>query len=560
MAMRIALGQFNACVGDIEGNTAKMRDFHAQAIKLGANLVVFPEMSICGYPPEDLLLKKHFFKDNFKAVEQMAKYCSEKTVIVGFAEMADNRYFNSLAMLEKGAVKKIYRKLILPNYGVFDERRYFRPGVGSATLSINGHVVIPTICEDIWHIERIDKFLGKIYRKDLIVNISASPFHVGKIGQRKEILSRCATYFNCPVAYCNLVGGQDELVFDGRSMFLDAKGTVICQAKGFEEDLLVADIDSTTGDVIHPEYPKNVTTASTQKHTDAVPDIYQALVLGTRDYVRKNGFNKVVIGLSGGIDSSLTAAIAVDALGAENVVGVTMPSKFNTPITINSAAKVAKNLRIEFHTIPIGAVLDEFDETLENITGWSNGSVAYENLQARIRGTILMSLSNQFSYMVLTTGNKSETAVGYCTLYGDTAGGFAVIKDVPKTMVYELARYVNTIHERQLIPTGVIELPPSAELRKNQIDTDSLPEYDLLDRILKSYIEDEKSPGELVNEGLPVEIVAKVVRMVDSNEYKRRQSPPGVRITPKAFGKDRRMPITNKYSWKRNNVEKCEGI
>jgi len=560
MAMRIALGQFNACVGDIEGNTAKMRDFHARAIKLGANLVVFPEMSICGYPPEDLLLKKHFFKDNMKAVEQMAKDCSEKTVIVGFAEMSDNRYFNSLALLEKGAVKKIYRKLILPNYGVFDERRYFRPGVGSATLSINGHVVIPTICEDIWHIEWIDKFLGQIYRKDLIVNISASPFHVGKIGQRKEILSRCAAYFKCPVAYCNLVGGQDELVFDGRSMFLNAKGTVICQAKGFEEDLLVADVDSTTGDVIHPEYPKNVTTASTQKNTDAVPDIYQALVLGTRDYVRKNGFNKVVIGLSGGIDSSLTAAIAVDALGAENVVGVTMPSKFNTPITINSAAKVAKNLRIEFHTIPIGAVLDEFDETLENITGWSNGSVAYENLQARIRGTILMSLSNQFSYMVLTTGNKSETAVGYCTLYGDTAGGFAVIKDVPKTMVYKLARYVNKIHERQLIPKSVIELPPSAELRENQKDIDSLPEYDLLDRILKSYIEEEKSPGELVDEGLPVEIVDKVVRMVDSNEYKRRQSPPGVRITPKAFGKDRRMPITNQYRWKSNNVETCEGI
>jgi NAD+ synthase (glutamine-hydrolysing) len=546
--MRVALGQFNACVGDIEGNVAKMRDFHTRAIELGADIVVFPEMAVCGYPPEDLLLKKHFFEANIRAVEQLAGECSEKATIVGFAEMADSRYFNSLALLEKGVVKKIYRKLILPNYGVFDERRYFRPGSGSTTFGIEGHIVVPTICEDIWHIEWIDKFLGQIYRKDLIVNISASPFYVGKIAQRKEILSRCATYFNCPVVYCNLVGGQDELVFDGRSMFLDSKGVVVSQAKAFAEDLLIADFDLKGSGEVHVSHVEKSTGSSLQGSTDPVAEVYQALVLGTKDYVLKNGFGKVLIGLSGGIDSSLTAAIAVDALGAENVVGVTMPSKFNTPVTVNSAAEVAKNLGIEFHTVPIGTVLDEFDKTLGSMTGWSNSGVAYENLQARIRGSILMSLSNQFSYLVLTTGNKSETAVGYCTLYGDTAGGFAVIKDVPKTMVYELARYVNKIHEHQIIPQSVIELPPSAELRENQKDVDSLPEYDLLDPILKGYIEQDKSARQMIGEGLSEDVVNRVTRMVDLNEYKRRQSPPGVKITPKAFGKDRRMPITNLYT------------
>jgi len=548
VAMRVALGQFNACVGDIEGNLAKMRDFYARAIELGADLVVFPEMAVCGYPPEDLLLKKHFFADNMQAVEQMARDCSEKTTIVGFAEMADNGFCNSLAMLEKGVVKKTYSKLILPNYGVFDERRYFRPESGSTTFSIKDHIVVPTICEDTWHIEWIEKYLSEIYRKDLIVNISASPFHVGKVGQRKEILSRCAVYFNCPVAYCNLIGGQDEIVFDGRSMFLDSKGVVVSQARAFAEDLLIADFDLKGDGEVEVSRVETSTERPLQEPIDPVAEVYQALVLGTRDYVLKNAFEKVLIGLSGGIDSSLTAAIAVDALGAENVVGVTMPSKFNTPITINSAAEVAKNLGIEFHTIPIGAVLDEFDETLGNIQGWSDDSVAYENLQARIRGTILMSLSNQFSYLVLTTGNKSETAVGYCTLYGDTAGGFAVIKDVPKTMVYELSRHVNTIHERQLIPECVIEMPPSAELRENQKDIDSLPEYDLLDPILKGYIEEDKSAQQMIGDGHPEDVVNRVTRMVDLNEYKRRQSPPGVKITPKAFGKDRRMPITNLYA------------
>lgn len=547
MTLRVALGQFNTCVGDIAGNIVKMREFYAQAIKLGADLVVFPEMAVCGYPPEDLLLKKHFYESNMEAIEQMAKDCPEKVTIVGFAEMADNRYFNSLAVLEKGTIKRIYQKMILPNYGVFDERRYFRSGSGSVTVNINGQAVILTICEDIWHVEWIDKFVGEIYRKDLIVNISASPFHVGKMGQRKDILSRCAQYFRCPIAYCNLVGGQDELVFDGRSMFVDSKGTVICQAKAFEEDLPIADVDSASDKKIRPVDSDTDAIRSTRKRINILSEVYQALVLGVKDYVRKNGFSKVVIGLSGGIDSSLTALIAVDTIGAKNVVGVTMPSKFNSPETIRDAAKVAKKLGIEFLVIPIGTVLDEFNSTLRCVEGWSDNGIAYENLQARIRGTILMSLSNNFSYLVITTGNKSETAVGYATLYGDTAGGFAVIKDVPKTMVYQLARYANRIHGLTIIPRSIPTRVPSAELKAEQADTDSLPEYDLLDRILKGYIEDDKSARELVHEGLPEEIVCEVIHMVDCNEYKRRQSPPGIRITPKAFGKDRRMPITNPY-------------
>jgi NAD+ synthase (glutamine-hydrolysing) len=543
--VRIGLAQINSAVGDISGNVEKITSFCAEAAKLGVNVVVFPEMAVCGYPPEDLLLKKHFLNDNRAAIETLARECPDVAVIVGFAEAAKDGYFNSLAVIEKASVKKIYRKIILPNYGVFDERRYFRPGRQSTTVALQGHVVVPTICEDIWHVEWIDKFIGEIYRKDLIVNISASPFHVGKLGERKEMLRRCATHFSCPVAYCNLVGGQDELVFDGRSMFADAKGDIVCQAKAFEEDLLVADVDSAGGKI----HPVNADSAliRTPRKTDRIAEVYRALVLGTRDYVRKNGFSRVVIGMSGGIDSALTAVIAADAVGAQNVLGVTMPTKYNSAGTIRDAGKIAKNLGMEFHTVPIGTVLEQFDGVLKSVTNSSEKGIAHENLQARIRGTILMYLSNELSSLVLTTSNKSETAVGYATLYGDTAGGFAVIKDVPKTMVYELARYANRMHGRTVIPASVIKRPPSAELRDEQKDTDSLPDYDLLDRILKGYIEEDKSAKELQEQGLPADVVRRVTRMVDFNEYKRRQSPPGVRITPKAFGKDRRMPITNRY-------------
>jgi len=368
--------------------------------------------------------------------------------------------------------------------------------------------------------------------------------------QRQQVLSLAAKYFDCAVAYCNLIGGQDELVFDGRSMFVETNGAIISQAKAFDEDLLAADIDLAAGKRSAAKIkitPVNGEKRSQESSLDSIREIYEALILGTRDYALKNRFRKAVVALSGGIDSSVTAAIAVDALGSENVVAVTMPSQFNSPQTISDADRLAENLDIEFHTIPITGILEKFNDTLIAAKGWEGSGVPYENLQARIRGTILMSLSNQFSYLVLTTGNKSETAVGYATLYGDTAGGFAVIKDVPKTTIYKLADFINKIHSHKIIPDSIIARLPTAELRLNQKDSDDLPEYELLDHILKGYIEEDKSLQQLVEQGLPVSEVERVIRMVDLNEYKRRQSPPGVKITHRAFGKDRRMPITNFY-------------
>ncbi|MHC5060197.1 MAG: NAD+ synthase [Planctomycetota bacterium] len=544
--MRAVLGQINPCVGDIVGNLAKMRAMCAEAVEADADILIFPEMSLCGYPPEDLLLKKHFLDDNRLAIEQLAADCHSLVIIAGFAEADGEKSFNSLAVLAGGRIQKIYRKRILPNYGVFDEQRYFQPGDESVVIDVKGISVAVTICEDIWQLERLDEFLKNTGPKDMIVNISASPFHVGKIGQRQEILARCAEHFDCAVAYCNLVGGQDEIIFDGRSMLLDPHGTVVSRAKAFAEDMIVADVALTDDKTVQI---KSVRPAEPYagKAMDPIEEVYHALVSGTDDYVTKNGFEKVIIGLSGGIDSSVVAAIAADALGAENVVGITMPSKFNSPETIGDAQELADNLGISFSSLPISKVLLSFSEAFGAVAGWDDGGIAYENLQARIRGTMLMSLSNQFGYMVLTTGNKSETAVGYATLYGDTAGGFAVIKDVPKTMVYELADFINQIHNREIIPVSVINRPPSAELRPDQADTDSLPDYDLLDKILKGYIESDKSGRQLAETGLDEDVVNRVVRMVDRNEYKRRQSPPGIKITPKAFGKDRRMPITNRY-------------
>jgi NAD+ synthase (glutamine-hydrolysing) len=538
--MRVALAQFNASVGDIRGNTEKMEKLSVKAYDLGADIVVFPEMSVCGYPPEDLLLKKSFVNNNRSAIERLAKNCPEITVVAGFAEGSEKGCFNSLAVLQKGKIANIYRKSILPNYGVFDERRYFRPGTEAVRIIIDGKAVTFTICEDIWRLKWLDSFLGKMPRVDMVINISASPFHVGKIKQRQETLRQCAEHFNCTVAYCNLVGGQDELVFDGRSMFVDSSGKVVCQAKAFEEDILLADLSVTSGNNPH----LTAIAACSEPVLEPIAEVYGTLILGTRDYVHKNGFSKAIIGLSGGIDSSLTAVIAVDALGAKNVIGITMPSKFNSPETVKDAQTLADNLDIEFHVLPIETVLAQFDKLFAKMPGWSKDTVAYENLQARVRGCILMSFSNQYGHLVLTTSNKSETAVGYATLYGDTAGGFAVLKDVPKTMVYQLAEYVNNIHNK-VIPQAVIKRPPSAELRENQKDTDSLPQYDLLDKILHGYIEEDKAVSELVKDGLPEDAVAQVVTMVDRNEYKRRQSPPGVKISPRAFGKDRRMPITN---------------
>jgi NAD+ synthase (glutamine-hydrolysing) len=541
--MRIALGQFNAVVGDLAGNAEKMREIYAGAVRSDVDLLVFPEMAICGYPPEDLLHKKHFLKDCSSVLEKLAADCPDKTIIVGFAENYRDNNYNSAAVLLDGRINEIYRKVQLPNYGVFDERRYFQPGTKPVVIDVNGLNGAITICQDIWECEWLVDFLKGKKQIRMILNISASPFHLGKIKKRQELMSQCAKVFKSAVAYCNLVGGQDELIFDGRSLFADSTGRIRASAKAFDEDLLIADIITTKNGTIQV---KPLQAAATQP-ANHVEEIYQALVLGTRDYTGKNGFKRVLLGLSGGIDSSVVAAIAVAALGAENVVGLTMPSKFNSPETIGDAQKLADNLGIDFLTIPIEPILEQFDKALRTVPGWKSEGIAYENLQARIRGSILMSLSNQFGSLVLTTGNKSETAVGYATLYGDTAGGFAVIKDVPKTMVYKLAQHINKISKRQIIPADVITRPPSAELKPDQKDSDSLPDYDLLDKILKGYVEEDKSAQQLIESGLSRDDVLRVIRMVDCNEYKRRQSPPGVKITPKAFGKDRRLPITNRY-------------
>ena len=550
--MRIGLGQFNAVVGDLAGNAEKMRSIYIEALQSNVDILIFPELAVCGYPPEDLLLKEHFLKGGRLTVEKLAADCPEVTLIVGFAEGHQGSCYNSAAVLQGGAIRKIYRKGLLPNFGVFDERRYFRAGTEPVVINVAGFGVAVTICADIWDIKWLANFLssrkaGALGRIQMILNISASPFHVGKTEQRQAMLSQCAKEFNCAVSYCNLVGGQDEIVFDGRSMIADSNGNIAATARAFDEDLLIADIIAIEKGVqikpITPQVPQP---------TDSLDEIYQALVLGTRDYTRKNGFAKALLGLSGGIDSSVTAAIAVAALGAENVVGLTMPSEFNSPETIADAGRIAKNLGIELIKLPIEPILKQFDQALKQAPGWDpasrRGGVAYENLQARIRGGILMSLSNSTGSLVLTSGNKSETAVGYATLYGDTAGGFAVIKDVPKTVVYKLAKYINKITERQIIPADVITRAPSAELRPGQKDSDTLPDYDLLDKILKGYVEEDKSAQQLVESGLPQDVVHSVIRMVDRNEYKRRQSPPGIKITPKAFGKDRRLPITNRYS------------
>ena len=547
MAVRLAIAQINTTVGDIQGNTALIRSYVSQAAGQGAGLVIFPEMSVCGYPPEDLLLRPRFLQDCRLAVEKLASAGAGLTVVVGFPEAHQQTVYNSLAVLRDGQIAGIYRKAILPNYGVFDEQRYFTSGAEPLVIEAGGVNVALTVCEDIWTLPRLDNLLSKAPPFGLIVNSSASPFHCGKILQRREAVSRCAAHFSRPLLYCNMVGGQDELVFDGRSMAVDRSGSVLAQAAAFEQDLLIIDAEAAGENQFEISCPQEQKLCKGRCEFDSIAEVYNALVLGTRDYVRKNGFTKVLIGVSGGIDSALTAVIAADALGAENVIGVTMPSRFNSPATCADAGKLAESLGIQFRTLHIGEILEQFSKSLSQIQGWDEKGLAYENLQARIRGSALMSLSNQFSCLVLTTGNKSETAVGYSTLYGDTAGGFAVIKDVPKTMVYQLSRYVNDIAGRERIPQSIIDRIPSAELRENQKDSDSLPEYDLLDRILAGYIEQDKSPTELIASGLPAKTVEKVVRLVDRSEYKRRQCPPGVKITPRAFGRDRRMPITNRY-------------
>ncbi|HEY5998478.1 MAG TPA: NAD+ synthase [bacterium] len=540
--MRIALAQINPTVGDLRGNIELIAAAAGRAREAGAQLVVLPELALCGYPPEDLLLNPHFVRECRVALAEAARRCAGIDALVGFPEAAADRVHNAAALLRGGAEAAIARKTELPNYGVFDERRYFAPGAGALTVDLGGTALLVTICEDIWVAGGAVERQARQRRHDLVINISASPFHAGKLAERHAVAARFARTAGTPLCYLNIVGGQDELVFDGGSFVVDAKGTITSAARRFVEDLLIVELAPGPDGL-----PAPVAQPLPAPH-ERLAEIHAALVLGTRDYLRKNRFGKAVIGLSGGIDSALTGAIAVEALGAERVVGVSLPSRFNSRETRTDAARVAANLGIRFLEIPIQETYESYLRLLAGPFGEGDPGVAGENLQARVRGNILMALSNRFGWLVLTTGNKSETAVGYCTLYGDMAGGFAVIKDVPKTLVWELAADLNRRARREVIPESTIGRVPSAELRENQRDEDSLPPYPVLDAILAAYVEGLRSPREIAALGFDPQTVERVIRLVDGAEYKRRQAPPGVKITPRAFGRDRRLPITNGWT------------
>ncbi len=559
--LRVALAQINPTVGDFDGNIAKIVSKNKKAKSANADIVTFPELAICGYPPEDLLLKPKFLRDNRDALDDVIQRTDGIVAVVGFADTLDGNVFNSAALISDKHLVGVYHKVELPNYGVFDEKRYFKPGSGHLVFDMFNIRISINICEDIWiRGSVVEKYTIENNVK-VVLNISSSPFHAGKLVQRRDIVAGFARRTNTYVCYNNLVGGQDELVFDGGSLIMSPQGELIASAKRFEEETLITDIEIDTR--LNNECNNNTSiiklkeenisdhttriTPSRANELDRVQEVYQALVLGTRDYINKNGFKKVVLGLSGGIDSSLTAAIAVDALGSDNVIGVTMPSQYSSDETRSDAKILAKNLNIKLFTIPIKSIFFSYIEALEEPFKEGRSGIDLENLQARIRGNILMTLSNRFGWLVLTTGNKSEMAVGYCTLYGDMAGGFAVIKDVPKMLVYELSEYVNKKSGKEIIPASVFQRPPTAELRPNQKDEDSLPPYTILDPILRAYVEEDKSLNEIVSCGFSAEIVNNVINMVDKSEYKRRQAPPGVKITPKAFGRDRRLPITSRY-------------
>ncbi|CAB5019302.1 MAG: NAD+ synthase [Actinobacteria bacterium] len=562
--IRVAAAQSNFVVGDLEGNLERALSAYREVSSAGVDLVVFPELTITGYPPEDLLLKSAFLKRSFECVEEFASKTTSTVAVIGFPESADS-LMNSAAVCAGGSIIGIYRKHLLPNYSVFDEQRYFAAAIEDGPLFVVAGIRVGvTICEDAW------SETGPILSQaaggaELIVNLNASPYYAGRVAEREAMLASRAVEAGVPIVYTNLIGGQDELVFDGSSMIVDENGTLIARAAQFSEELLVADLQVPTGadrrDVKRPETTplaeivvssESIGAGSTAKphiHPLLSPthEVFEALVLGTRDYVRKNGFSEVVIGLSGGIDSSIVAAIAVEALGADRVHGVLMPSRWSSPGSLTDAAALADALGIKTRTIPIEAAHAAFESLLTDSFADHLPDLTEENLQARVRGTLLMALSNKFGWMVLTTGNKSEMATGYSTLYGDMAGGFAVIKDVAKMLVFELCRDLNTRTGREVIPSNVIAKPPSAELRPDQKDEDSLPPYAILDRVIEAYVERDLSLGEIEAEGFDRAVIEQVIRLVDRSEYKRRQSPPGVRVTPKAFGKDRRLPITNRW-------------
>ena len=540
--LTVGLSQLNPLVGDLAGNEGKILADYAKAEAAGCDVVVYPELTITGYPPEDLLLKKAFVRDNELAVERIAKATKGCAALIGFVKADGDHLHNAVALCRNGGVQGVYLKQLLPNYAVFDEDRYFTPGpvlndgVASGLFSLDGVTVGVTICEDIWHADGPVASQAAAGAR-IMLNLNASPFHEGKNVQREQMLSMRAKETKSAIVYVNQVGAQDELVFDGSSVVVDCNGVIACRMKSFESDFSVVTI---SGD-------GTVTPTHVEPFASDLDRVYEALVVGTRDYVHKNGFTDVVIGLSGGIDSSIVAAIAVDALGADHVHGVAMPSRYSSQGSLDDAEKLATALGVDHRVVSIEPAFGAYLEMLEPSFTGRDPDLTEENLQSRVRGMTLMALSNKFGWMVLTTGNKSEMAVGYFTIYGDSAGGYAIIKDVFKTQVFALCRRINERAGREIIPETVITKPPSAELRPDQRDDQSLPAYEDLDPILRHYIDDDLTVPEIQKLGFDAAVVARIARLVDINEYKRRQCAPGVRISEKAFGKDRRMPITNGY-------------
>jgi len=581
---RLALAQINPTVGDIPGNTAKILDYLERAREAGADLVAFPELATTGYPPEDLLFKKSFLIDNVAAMGKIAAASHGIAVVLGYvnivslerpSEEVGPQVTNAAALCYGGKLVDTYHKIFLPNYGVFDEQRYFQKGSECPVYRIGGVDVGVNICEDIWYPvgpTTVQCQAGA----ELIVNINASPFHAGKRAFREDMIAQRALENGLTVAYVNTVGGQDELVFDGSSIICNTTGGLVARGPAFQEWLLITDLEfpdaaakpsrtTSSAEAAAVGTAKNVTVSEVALNSraplveqpmsdgiDGPEEVYRALVMGTGDYLRKSGFTKALIGLSGGIDSALTATVAVDALGKDNVVGITMPSRYSSEGSISDSQKLAENLGLDLWEVPIEPAHQAFTDMLAERFKGTEANVAEENVQARVRGNVLMTVSNKFGWIVLTTGNKSEMAMGYATLYGDMAGGFAVLKDVPKITVYELCRWRNrqgrafgTVDD--VIPAAIIDKPPSAELRDDQLDADSLPAYEILDPVVEAYVEDDLSYQDMVGQGFDPQVVRQVIAAVDRNEYKRRQAPPGVKITHRAFGKDRRLPIVNRY-------------
>ncbi len=542
--MKVALAQLNTIVGDIDGNTEKILEAYRRGVEAGVELVVFPELTVTGYPPRDLLYRSGFIKRNFEAVERLARESGQVGMAIGYVgsreEGPGRDATNSVALLQNGEILATRHKTLLPTYDVFDEDRYFEPASSNAPIQFNGRKIGLTICEDVWNDE--DYWSRRRYAAnpvidlvnhgaELILNCSASPWHLEKNETRHAMLTSMAAKIKCPLLFCNAVGGNDELIFDGNSIAFNAKGELIAQARRFEEDFIIVDTDSAN--------PLDYKTNCSEK------DLHDALVLGLRDYIHKCGFKSAVLGLSGGIDSALTAAIAVEALGAENVHGISLPSQYSSDHSLADARGLAENLGIRYNVVPIKDAFETLKGGLADLFEGRPEDTTEENIQARLRGVILMAMSNKFGSLLLTTGNKSELAVGYCTIYGDMCGGLAVISDVPKTMVFRLCRWIN--RDREIIPENTIVKPPSAELRPDQKDEDSLPPYDVLDQILEAYVVEGKSRAEIIEAGFDPTVVTRIARLIDLNEYKRRQAAPGLKVTSKAFGMGRRIPVAQRY-------------